>query len=113
QLKFKNKSKQKTVKNIFKPLVIASLILSTSISVNAQEKIKVKESNEKINDYSGNALTVVLDRVDEKTIAKEWKKTMKHYKASASTKGNEIIATDVSISSISTFPIQVLAKVKE
>lgn len=101
------------MKNIIKPILLTAISLSMSITLNAQEKIKVGETTEKINDYSGNALTVVFNRADEKTISKEWKRTMKHYKASTSTKGNEIRATDVSIPSISDYPIQVFAKVKE
>lgn len=92
-------------------LILFSLCLSYSAF--AQKGTEVTETTANINDINGNALKVVINRADEKTISKEWKRKMKNYDASVKTKSNEVHATEVSISSISEFTIQVYAQINE
>jgi phosphoenolpyruvate-protein kinase (PTS system EI component) len=94
-------------------IILFALILGLGYTAQAQKDIKITESTEKINDYDGNVLRTVINRADEKTISKEWKRKMKDYDASVNTKKNEIHATEVMISTISEFPIRVYAQVNE
>lgn len=100
----------KTLKMLF---ILSLLIAFNSSQSWAQKGFDVSETKEKINDFDGNALRIEINRSDEKTISKEWKKKMKNYDGSVKTKKNEINATEVNISSISDYPIQVFAKVNE
>ena len=94
-------------------IILFTLLLSLGFTAQAQKGVEVTESTEEINDVNGNALRTIINRADEKTISKEWKKLMKSYKASVKTKGNEVHATEVMVSSISEFPIQVYAQINE
>lgn len=94
-------------------IILLAFVLSLGYTVQAQNAAEVTESTENINDIDGNVLRTVINRADEKTISKEWKRKMKNYKASVKTQKNEIHATDVNISSISDFPIQVYAQTKD
>lgn len=94
-------------------IILFTLLLGLGFTAQAQKGVNVTESTEKVNDVNGNVLRTVINRADEKTISKEWKKLMKKYKASVSTKKNEVHATEVMISSISEFPIRVYAQINE
>ncbi|MEQ8625001.1 MAG: hypothetical protein RJQ00_12640 [Vicingaceae bacterium] len=92
---------------------LSTLFLVSFFSVsNAQDKIKVSESSKEIEGVKGNALTVEIYRADEKTVAKEWKASLKRKSGDVDIKGNSIIATDVLIESISDHEITIYALVK-
>jgi len=94
-------------------IILLSFVLGLGYNAQAQKGIELTESTEEINDFNGNVLRTIINRADEKTISKEWKRKMKDYNASVKTKGNEIHATEVNISTISEFPIQIYAQVNE
>jgi len=94
-------------------IILFTLLLGLGFTAQAQKGVEITESTEEINDVNGNALRTIINRADEKTISKEWKKLMKSYKASVKTKGNEVHATEVMVSSINEFPIQVFAEINE
>lgn len=94
-------------------IILLAFILGLGFTAQAQKGAEVTESTEEINDFDGNVLRTVINRSDEKTISKEWKRKMKSYKASVKAKKNEIHATEVNISSISEFPIRVYAQINE
>lgn len=94
-------------------IILVALILGLGYNAQAQKGVEITESTEEINDFDGNVLRTIINRADEKTISKEWKRKMKSYKASVKTKKNEIHATEVNISTISEFPIQVYAQINE
>lgn len=94
-------------------IILFTLLLGLGFTAQAQKGVEITESTEEINDVNGNALRTIINRADKKTISKEWKKLMKSYKASVKTKGNEVHATEVMVSSISEFPIQVYAQINE
>lgn len=94
-------------------ITLLILLLGLGYNTQAQNGIEITERTEEINDINGNALRTVINRADEKTISKEWKRKMKDYDASVKTKGNEVHATEVNISTISEFPIQVYAEINK
>lgn len=100
------------MKMIIKPLLAISLVIFSLNSLQAQKKVKVTETSEKINDVKGTALKVIINKSSEKAISKAWKKVMKRYGASVKTKRNEIHASNANISTISEYPIQVFAKIE-
>ena len=99
-----------------KSLFLKSLLIFISIlfvsEMKAQDKIKVSESSKEIEGIKGNALSVEIYRADEKTVAKEWKSSLKRKSGDVDIKGNSIIATDVLIESISEYEISIYAMVK-
>jgi len=78
----------------------------------AQEKIKVSETTEDIEGVKGNSLKVTIYRADEKTVAKEWKSTLKSKSGDVDIKGKSVIASDVLIEAISEREISVYALIK-
>jgi len=99
-----------------KSYFLKSLLILISIllihEAQAQDKIKVSESSKQIEGVKGNALSVEIYRTDEKTVAKEWRSTIKSKSGNVDIKGNSIIAEDVLIKSISDHEITVYAHVK-
>ena len=94
---------------IFSVLLIT---LSSFSSIAQTKKIDISEKSSSFINGSHNALSANIYDADEDLIEKEWKKTMKDYKAKVSTK-KEIFADDALIKNMSENTVDIYAKIEK
>jgi len=93
--------------------LLFSSILFFGVTLNAQEKNEVSQSEKSISGLSGNALSVEINRASQEKIIEEWEDVMDDYDGKTEVSGNQVHATEVEVEEISAEKIEVAARVEK
>jgi len=95
-----------------KKITLLFIALISVISVGAQKKIEVKESNESFSTGSHNSLSVIVYSDDKGEVEKAWKKVLKDMNGDVKMK-KEIFADNCLLKKISANSFDVYSKIEE
>ena len=95
-----------------KKMSLLFVALVTAVTLSAQKKIEVKESNESFSTGSHNALSVIVYSENKSDVEKAWKKVLKDMNGDVKMK-KEIFADDCMIKKMSDNTFDVYSRIEE